>query len=71
MRALVRLTLTIAPILVLAMRVQNHTVAAPHAMNTELARCLSVVKFASARKGVFPSARTLPTSAFSGDRPLP
>ena len=71
MRALVRITLTIVPIIVLAMRVQSHTLAAPNVMTTELARWLSVVKFASARKGVLPSAETLPTSAFSGDCPLP
>jgi hypothetical protein len=71
MRAFVRLTLTIVPIIVLAMRVQSHTLAGPHVMTTELARWLSVVKFAAARKGVLPSAKTLPTSAFSGDRPLP
>jgi hypothetical protein len=71
MRAFVRLTLTIMPIIVLAMRVQSHTLAAPHVMTKELARWLSVVNFASARKGVLPSGKTLPTSAFSGDRPLP
>jgi hypothetical protein len=44
MRALVRITLTILPIIVLAMRVQSHALAAPHVMTTEFARWLSVVK---------------------------
>jgi hypothetical protein len=70
-RAFVRLTLTMAPVVVLAMRFQSHTLAAPQVMTTELARWLSVVNHASARKGVLPSAMTLPTTACCGDRPLP
>jgi hypothetical protein len=70
MRAFVRLTLTIAPIVVLAMRIQSQTLGVPYAMTTELARCLSVVNFASGRKGVLTSPRALPTSCLSGDRPL-
>ena len=69
MRAFVRLTLTLAPIVVLAARVQSHTLAAPHVMTTELARWLSVVKFASVRKGVLPPTVMLPASSVSGDRP--
>jgi hypothetical protein len=69
MRAFVRLTLTLAPVVVLAARVQSHTLAAPHVMTTELARWLSVVKFASVRKGVLPPTSMLPASSVSGDRP--
>jgi hypothetical protein len=68
MRAFVRLTLSLAPVVVLAARVQSHTLGAPHQMTTEFTRWLSVVKFASARKGV-PPASVLPASSFSGGRP--
>jgi hypothetical protein len=71
MRAVVRLTLTMTPIVILAIRVQSQTLGAPPMLTTELTRWLSVVKFASARKGVLPPASLLPTSSFSGDRPLP
>jgi hypothetical protein len=69
MRTLVRVTLTILPLLVLAARVQSHGLGTPHAMAKEVARILSVVNVATSRRSPGNPARNTPLPSFSGDRP--